>query len=312
MLAASAVRGALVGVLVLLGGGAAVVGLSLALHHERTSGLFGGIGGGVSGGIGLVLLSFVFLPNAALWAVAVCTGPGIGLGTNAGFDLFGAQPGALPSFPLLGALPQSTTLPTSVYLLMLLPLLAGGAVGAAARPAAPEARWPVVLALPVAAAGGTGVLIGLLAAVSGGTVGGRLSDLGPSGVLVGLSVAGELAGAALVVAAGRHGRERFRARKAPVAAPAHLALPAARRPVPTENVAVEAEPGDGAPDLVSLLKPVRVSLVKPEPAVSLVRPEAAVSLIRPARAGEPDVLEDPDLEDTAEIPVIRGEDPVAD
>lgn len=308
VLAAPAVRGALVGLLVLLGAGAGVVGVSLAVHHESTTGVFRGIGGGWSGGIGLVLLCLAFLPNAALWAVAVTAGPGIGLGSGAGLDLFGARPGALPSFPLLSALPQSYPLPGYALGLLAVPALAGLALGWSARPVPPLRGWVTVLLTPLAAAVAVGAAVGLLAAASGGSAGGRLASLGPSGGMLGLVLVGELAVCAVPLAAARYARERHHARIAAGAVPAKM-LPAARRPA-----AVETSPA--APP-AALLEGEVVPAELPAELTAEAQPSMPVSLEHPGRRPAPadedvvEVFEGPQLEQphdpdaTTEIPVIR-------
>lgn len=312
VLAAPAVRGATVALLVLVGGGTGAVGISLAVHRAETAGVFRAIGGGWSGGIGLVLLGLAFLPNAALWAVAVAVGPGVGLGTGAGFDLFGARPGALPSFPLLGALPQSPALLAYAYAIAALPVLAGAALGWTARPAAPLRGWATVLLTPLAGAAAVGAAVGALGALSGGGAGGRLAALGPRGGLVGLLVAGELAVCALAVAAVRYARERHHARIAASAVPARM-LPAARRPG-----SVESGPAVPAPSLLEgelVGEPIgELTVGEVAPSVSLVhpgRPQAVEDEVFegpqqepcPADAMPVDVDHDPDA--TAEIPVLR-------
>jgi hypothetical protein len=325
VLAAPALRGAAVALLVLVGGGAGVVGVSLAVHHQETTALFRAIGGGWSGGIGLVLLSLVFLPNAALWAVAVAAGPGVDLGTRAGFDLFGPRPGALPSFPLLGALPQSAALPAYAFALAALPVVAGVALGWTARPVPPLRGWPTVLLTPLAGAVAVGATTGVLAAPAGGGAGGRLAPLGPRPVLLGLVLAGELAVCAVAVAAARYGRERHHARIAAGAVPARM-LPAARRPGAVESLspaipAATVLEGEVVDELTA--GPVSEEALSEEDDAG-EEPAAVVNLEHPGRhpvpeaesedPKEPDVvesepagpeLEGPELEDTAEIPVFR-------
>lgn len=240
-----ALAAARAGLAVLLAGGAAAVGLSLAFHHGRTAETFGAVGGGVSGALGLLALCLAFLPNAVLWAVGLASGPGFALGAGAGADLAGVQAGALPSFPLLGALPAQGGLGPYAWLLAAVPVAAGATVGWAARPAGGPRGWGEALAFPVGAAVGVAAAAGALAQLAAGGAGGRLAPLGPSGLAVGLALAAELAGAAVLVAAVRHGRQRRRAARAAGAAPVVVAvptLPAARpRPEALTDQTVEAD-----------------------------------------------------------------------
>lgn len=299
-----ALRAGAASVAVLLAGGSAALGVSLAVHHDRTAALFESVGGGTSGALGVLALCLLYLPNAVLWAVGLAAGPGFALGAGSGVDLTGARTGALPSFPLLGALPEPGGLPPYAYLLAAVPLAAGAVAGWTARPAAGPRSWGEVLALPLLAAAGAAAVTGTLAGLSAGGAGGRLAPLGPSGLAVGLALAAELAAVALAVAAGRYGWARLRA-PAPVAAPP--TLPTAGRPADGETVgaetsvdgavvddadevlvddamvddadcAVEDDAVDAAdaagPSAVSLLKPTRISLVRPV-RVSFVKPSTA-------------------------------------
>src|SRR5690606_17475501 len=82
---------------------------------------------------------------------------------------------------------------------VLVPVVAGFLAGVAVRPALARAlghRIPALVGAGVAVGGGVigGLVFGVLAAASAGAAGpGRLVDVGPDPVLVGLVAAGELA-----------------------------------------------------------------------------------------------------------------------
>jgi hypothetical protein len=191
------------GLLVLLGGAAAVTALSLGLHQERAGQLFAAVAGGWVGALGVLLVCVAYLPNAAIWAASFAAGPGFAVGESTQVSLAGVELGVVPALPLLAALPGSGPAPPPAYAVVLVPLVAGVVTGLVARRRTGDlSRWKAALCAG-AAGGGAGVLFGLLVWLSTGSAGGRLSPLGPSAWLTGAAVAVELAAvapAALLVA----------------------------------------------------------------------------------------------------------------
>ncbi|MFF3751130.1 DUF6350 family protein [Streptomyces sp. NPDC002018] len=201
--AAVALRAGAASVLLLLGGGALLVGISLAWHGEATHTSFAGLASDWSGRFAVLLLGTALVPNAAVWGAAYGLGPGFALGTAATATPFGVTGDrALPPFPLLAAVPDG---PGSALTCgaVVVPVLAGGALTwFTVRVAAPphgekEEAWRPGATALTAAFGAVvcAVLTSLLAALSGGPMGtGRLAVLGPVWWLTG--------GAALVWALG--------------------------------------------------------------------------------------------------------------
>jgi hypothetical protein len=215
-------RASAVASLILFGGGALVVAVCVAVHNEAVAEVFDRTGGGHSGFLGLALISVLFLPNAACWAVGFAAGPGVALAADAHLDFHGMDAGVLPGLPLTAALPQPGPLGWLAWLPMLVPLAAGLATG---WTIAPDLHRPVrgTLAPTAAAAGLTGLLVGTVCWLSAGDGGGRLTQFGPSGWQVGGSVLAELLVIALPTAAIRLAVTRHRTPAATV--------PAARRTV---------------------------------------------------------------------------------
>ena len=58
-------------------------------------------------GFFMMLLGIAYLPTAAIWAMSYIIGPGIALGSTATISPALTNPGRLPAFPLLAALPSS-------------------------------------------------------------------------------------------------------------------------------------------------------------------------------------------------------------
>jgi hypothetical protein len=121
-------------VLALLAAGGAVLTFGLLTSVPMARELFATAGSGLGDGIGLLLLSIGYVPNAVIAGVAFLAGPGFSMGgvSVSPLDFTG---GPVPGVPLLAALPEE-----------------------------PAAWWPLLFVLPL----GVGVLVGRrLADVSG-------------------------------------------------------------------------------------------------------------------------------------------------
>jgi uncharacterized protein DUF6350 len=124
--ALAGLRAGAVATLLLLAAGGAVLTLALVTSMPAAVDLFGAFAPGVGDGLGLLLLSIGFVPNAMLATVGFLAGPGFSMGAVSVSPLDFAG-GPVPGLPLLAALP----------------VRAAG-------------WWPALFALPV----GIGVLIG--------------------------------------------------------------------------------------------------------------------------------------------------------
>lgn len=217
-------RAAGVALATLLGAGAAVVAVALAVHASRAMSLTRALDPGLVGGLLLLVISLLLVPNAAVWAAGYVAGPGFAVGAGTGVSPFGVALGPVPALPILAALPDSAP-PQALRLVLLAPLVAGilaGIVVARAVPAAgpdpaPAARPaggpPAGAGTPTPGAGraagsgrarrcaGYGAAAGLLAGavsaglavLAGGSVGGGyLTAVGPSPWQFGLAVAVEV------------------------------------------------------------------------------------------------------------------------
>jgi hypothetical protein len=325
-------RAAGIASLVLFGGGALVVGACLAVHNEAIAEVFDRTGGGNSGFLGLGLVSLIFLPNAACWAVGFASGPGVALASDAHLDFRGMDAGVLPGLPLTAGLPQPGTLGWIAWLPMLVPLAAGLATGWAIEP---DIRRPVrgTLLPTGAAAALTGLGVGAVCWLCAGDGGGRLTQFGPSGWQVGGSITAELLVIGLPVAAIRLAVTRHRT-------PA--ALPPARRSVENVPGPVAADVGtnrfppmdledledtqeipvirlprlgelEGPPEIVEAELVDEAVLIGERGALAdgqdiedavLVEDEPAAVAVRPISF---EIFAEPDLDpdDTAPIPVVR-------
>lgn len=188
-LAAAAGRAAGAGVLVLAGGGALLVAVSLAWHGGAARDSFLQLTEGWSGRFAVLLLCLALVPNAALWAAAYALGPGFVLGAgHITGPLHAAAPAApaalLPPFPLLAAVPAGGGTPV-YWAVGAVPLAAGMTVGwfTAARATADRtAPWSAsrTTGATLLAALMSAAAFALLALLAGGSLGvATLADFGP-------------------------------------------------------------------------------------------------------------------------------------
>lgn len=165
----------------LLAVGALLAAGSLAVHGGTAVTIARAADPGAVGGLGLLLAGLALLPDVVVWAASWLAGPGFALGTGTGVSPFGVRLGPVPGLPLLAAVPASAP-PLAGALAVLLVPVAAGAVGGLVLRRRVALRSPAAL---LAHAGGCGALAGLLlgalALLAGGPLGGgRLAAVGPS------------------------------------------------------------------------------------------------------------------------------------
>lgn len=175
---------------------AIVVALLFVLRFSDMIGLYEALHTEVVGGIALTAGQLAVLPNLVLWAVAWLVGPGFAIGAGSHVSPVGTALGPIPALPVFGALPTGDS--PFGFLGVIVPVVAGFLAGVAVRPALVRALDHVapLTVLGVAAGGGItgGLVVGLLAAASGGAAGpGRLVEVGPDPIAVGLVAAAEFA-----------------------------------------------------------------------------------------------------------------------
>ena len=178
---------------------AVAVALLIAVHYAQIIRLYEALHTEVVGGVALTAGELAFLPNLVIWAASWFVGPGFAIGTGSHVSPLGTALGPVPTIPLLGALPTGEL--AFGFAGLLVPVVAGFLAGAAVRPilvrALDEADLPRVPAFVATTLGGGlfgGLLLGLLAAVSSGAAGpGRLEQVGPDALAVGLAAALEFA-----------------------------------------------------------------------------------------------------------------------
>ncbi|MFF3321441.1 DUF6350 family protein [Streptomyces sp. NPDC002889] len=209
---AVALRAGAAGALILLGGGALLVAVSVVWHGQAVQESFLQLAVEWPGRLALLLLTLALVPNAAAWGAAYGLGTGFALGTGAtATPLALAGTPALPAFPLLAAVPAEGRGTPLHWAALVVPLAAGVTVALfTLRTAAPRhgvrevARGRRETALTaLLAAAGCAVLTAALTAAAGGPLGtGRLSAFGPVWWQAGAAALAWTAGIGVPVALG--------------------------------------------------------------------------------------------------------------
>ncbi|HET6529730.1 MAG TPA: DUF6350 family protein [Actinoplanes sp.] len=206
----------LVAALLMLAAGAACTGLAVAVGGGEAADMIATYRTGVAGQAGITLVSLAYGGNAAVWAAAYLLGPGFALGTESSVRLTEVTVGPLPTLPLLAALPDGP-IGAAGALLLAVPVLAAMVAGwllarrlirgltDRAGPGVHLPPWSLVLGATLVAGPVAGLVLGALAWLSGGSLGGgRLGEIGPVPWQVALVATGVVAvSAAIGAAAGR-------------------------------------------------------------------------------------------------------------
>ncbi|MFD8412861.1 DUF6350 family protein [Streptomyces sp. NPDC059650] len=178
---AVALRAGAAGALVLVGGGALLVGFSLGWHGRAVEDGFLALTSVWSGRFAVLLLALALLPNAMVWGAAYSLGPGFSLGSGVSATPLGfAGSPALPDFPLLAALPPQGPGTPLTCATAVVPVAAGLVVGwfAVRRPR--EVSYGETALTAALGALVCGLVMAGLAAASGGPLGsGELARFGP-------------------------------------------------------------------------------------------------------------------------------------
>ncbi|MET0928449.1 MAG: DUF6350 family protein, partial [Aeromicrobium sp.] len=175
----AAVRAAVPGFATVLGAAAVIVIVLLGLNVTQAGDLWASLDPGAGGGVALGIGSVLAAPTLVLWTASALVGPGFTIGTGTSVDLTGSQLGQVPGFPLLAALPAPGEFPDWVFVLGLVPLLAGMLTGWRLVPGSRSAL-PAHVALGAAAGAIAGFALGVVIGLSQGAIGpGRLAEAGP-------------------------------------------------------------------------------------------------------------------------------------
>jgi len=168
-----ALRGAVAGVLALLGLSGLVAVASMVVHWSTMHDLFG-ITDSVFGQLSLTVLSALYIPNVMVGSAAVAVGSSVhvGLATFSSFTVLG---GDVPAVPVLAAVPSPPLGPVWVALLI---IAAASAVAVGQQCARRPAPWPIAFAKLAVASLLAAVMMVMLAIAGSG----RLGNFGELGV----------------------------------------------------------------------------------------------------------------------------------
>ena len=190
------------GVFAVFGAGLVLTIGAVVAHLGRIGQLYDTLGGDPVGVSVLSLGQILALPNVALWAASWLAGPGFAFGEGTSITWAHSDPGLLPLIPGLGALPDPGPMPGDLWLVALVPVVAGALVGwRALRAVARLSSWRVKSSVAATACAVASLILTLASALAGGSLGAaRLSGVGAPSLMFGLAVLGELLlGAAVVV-----------------------------------------------------------------------------------------------------------------
>ena len=192
-----ALRGGAAAVAVVLGAGALAVAGLIAANYATIVSLYEGLHTEILGGIAVTTAQLAVLPNVVVWAASWFVGPGFAIGVGSTVSPLGTTLGPLPAIPLFGALPTGDL--AFGFVGVLVPIVAGFLAGALLLPRLEGRRWRSLIGAGLGIGVVGGLVLGVLAALSGGEAGpGRLSVVGPDPVAVALWAALEIGVAASI------------------------------------------------------------------------------------------------------------------
>lgn len=205
-------RGA--GLLLLVG--LVVVAVRLVLSWSAVADVQDQYGANVGALAIIGLGQLTLLGNTATWALSFLAGPGFQVALGSTIAPAAAQPGLLPLVPVLGALPEATDYPATMYAVVLVPVAVGAWLGHRVD-AELEFFGNVrarLSATVVAALLAVAVVIGLTALGNGAVGVDRLAAVGPHLGPFAAALGAEVIGGALLWAGALVMLERRRERRA--------------------------------------------------------------------------------------------------
>ncbi|GAB3607691.1 hypothetical protein GCM10027413_31000 [Conyzicola nivalis] len=200
--AATALRGGLASATAVIAVAAVLLAVLVAVNYAQIVGLYEGLHTEVLGGAALTLAQLAFIPTFVIWAASWLVGPGFAIGVGSSVSPLGTSLGPIPAIPVFGALPTGDL--SFGFVGLLVPVVAAFLAAALLRPKFSAAigdssriGWTVATGLGMGLVGG--VALGLLASFASGAAGpGRLSQVGPDPLSVGLWAGVEIGLAALL------------------------------------------------------------------------------------------------------------------
>jgi hypothetical protein len=166
-------------VLLTFAAGSVLVAAALGWRFGDAATLFTALDVSALGGLVWLAAVASVAPNAALLGCAYLLGPGFAVGTGTLVGPGEVVLGPVPAVPLLAALPDPGPAPSWTVGLVAVPVLLAAAAGVLAARAFPAPGYRVAAARAAAGGGLGAVLLTVLVAAAGGSVGpGRMTDVG--------------------------------------------------------------------------------------------------------------------------------------
>jgi hypothetical protein len=173
------VVGAVVSALALVAAGAALAAVSLVLSFNEAASVYSGLDLGTGDALTFTVVMALAAPNVALLGSAYLLGPGFAFGTGTTITPTAVTLGAVPSFPVLAALPGDGAPPGWLAAVMGVPALCAALGTTRARRYADPVPLDLAALRGAGAGLGAGILVTVLVALAGGPLGtGRLADIG--------------------------------------------------------------------------------------------------------------------------------------
>jgi hypothetical protein len=164
----------------LAGVGGAVVVLRVLATLDTVVGIHRQYDAGLVAGVLLVLAQVAFLGNLATWGLAFVAGPGFQVAVGGMISPAAAHPGLMPLVPVLGALPEDSTYPWAMWLVLAVPVAVGVLLGWWVERAAQGLPLGARCVATAVAGAGAVVLVACATALGNGAVGtDRLAAVGP-------------------------------------------------------------------------------------------------------------------------------------
>jgi len=200
--AATALRGGLASAFAVTAVAAVLLAVLVAVNYAQIIGLYEGLHTEVLGGAALTLAQLAFVPTFVVWVASWLIGPGFAIGVGSSVSPLGTALGPIPAIPIFGALPSGDS--AFGFVGLLVPVVAAFLAAALLRPKFSAAlgdhsriAWTIATGVGMGIVGG--VVLGALAAFASGAAGpGRLTQVGPDWLSVGLWAALEIGLAATV------------------------------------------------------------------------------------------------------------------
>ena len=199
---AAALRGGLAAAMGITAIASVLLAVLVAVNFAGVVRLYEGLHTEVLGGAALTLAQLAFIPTFVIWVAAWLVGPGFAIGVGSSVSPLATSLGPVPAIPILGALPSGES--SFGFVGLLAPVVVGFLVAALLRPGLsralggrPPVLWLIGAGLGMGVVGG--LALGLLSAAASGAAGpGRLAEVGPDALAVGLWAAFEIGVAATI------------------------------------------------------------------------------------------------------------------